>query len=153
MHQPGTRCSCGPAPQGWIAAQRPTERAAAGQCARRASPTREIRTRRAARRIDPRNPGHVTRDYSVSNVASKGGTMRVFVAGASGAIGSRLVPQLIKRRHEVIGSARSPDKSERLRALGAKPVVLDLFDRRAVRDAVLDAKPEAIVHQATALSD
>src|SRR5204862_2445548 len=79
--------------------------------------------------------------------------MRVFVAGASGAIGSRLVPQLIKRRHEVIGSARSPDKSERLRALGAKPVVLDLFDRRAVRDAVLDAKPEAIVHQATALSD
>ena len=79
--------------------------------------------------------------------------MRVFVAGASGAIGTRLVPQLIERGHEVIGSSRSPDKAERLRALGAEPVALDLLDARAVRKAVLEAEPEAIVHEATALAN
>ena len=77
--------------------------------------------------------------------------MRVFVVGASGAIGGRLVPQLIERGHEVIGSARSPDKAERLRGLGAQPVELDALDARAVRDAVAAAQPDAIVHQATAL--
>jgi 2-alkyl-3-oxoalkanoate reductase len=79
--------------------------------------------------------------------------MRVFVVGASGAIGIRLVPQLIERGHEVIGSSRSPDKAERLRALGAEPVVLDALDARAVRGAVAAAEPDAIVHQATALTD
>ena len=78
--------------------------------------------------------------------------MRVFVVGASGAIGSRLVPQLIERGHEVIGSARSPDKAERLRGLGAEAVVLDALDARAVREAVAAARPDAIVHQATALT-
>src|SRR3954452_10409644 len=79
--------------------------------------------------------------------------MRVFVAGASGAIGTRLVPKLIDRGHEVIGTHRSPAKAERVRALGAEPVVLDLLDAPAVRRAVLEAEPEAIVHQATALAD
>src|SRR5919198_1959384 len=79
--------------------------------------------------------------------------MRVFVAGASGAIGTRLVPQLIERGHEVIGTARSPGNAERVRTLGAQPVALDLLDPRAVRKAVLDARPDAIVHQATALAD
>ncbi|MGH2779866.1 MAG: NAD-dependent epimerase/dehydratase family protein [Gaiellaceae bacterium] len=78
--------------------------------------------------------------------------MRVFVVGASGAIGSRLVPQLIERGHEVIGSAHSPDKAERLRRLGAESVVLDALDARAVREAVAAAQPDAIVHQATALT-
>src|ERR671914_1270271 len=78
--------------------------------------------------------------------------MRVFVVGASGAIGSRLVPQLIERGHKVIGSARSPDKAERLRGLGAESVVLDALDARAVREAVAAARPDAIVHQATALT-
>jgi nucleoside-diphosphate-sugar epimerase len=78
--------------------------------------------------------------------------MRIFVAGASGAIGARLVPQLIDRGHEVIGTARSPSKAQRLRALGAEQIVLDLLDPRAVRKAVLDTKPDAIVHQATALT-
>ena len=78
--------------------------------------------------------------------------MRVFVAGASGAIGARLVPQLVDRGHEVIGTSRSPDRAERLHALGAEPIVLDLLDPRAARKAVVDTKPDAIVHQATALA-
>jgi nucleoside-diphosphate-sugar epimerase len=79
--------------------------------------------------------------------------MRVFLAGASGAIGTRLVPQLIDRGHEVIGTFRSPGNAERVRALGAEPIALDLLDPRAVRKAVLETDPDAIVHQATALAD
>ena len=78
--------------------------------------------------------------------------MRVFVAGATGAIGTRLVPKLVERGHEVIGTTRSLDRAQRLHALGAEPVALDLLDRGAVGEAVLDAKPEAIIHQATALT-
>jgi 2-alkyl-3-oxoalkanoate reductase len=78
--------------------------------------------------------------------------MRVFVAGATGAIGARLVPQLVERGHEVIGTSRSPERADRLRGQGAEPVVLDLLDPRAVQEAVAAARPEAIVHQATALA-
>jgi nucleoside-diphosphate-sugar epimerase len=78
--------------------------------------------------------------------------MRVFVAGASGAIGTRLVPQLIDRGHEVIGTSTSPRNADRVRALGAEPIALDLLDPGAVRKAVLEAEPDAIVHQATALA-
>jgi 2-alkyl-3-oxoalkanoate reductase len=78
--------------------------------------------------------------------------MRVFVAGASGAIGTWLVPQLIEHGHEVIGTFRSPGNAERVRALGAEPLALDLLDVTAVREAVLKAQPEAIIHQATALA-
>jgi 2-alkyl-3-oxoalkanoate reductase len=78
--------------------------------------------------------------------------MRVFVAGATGAIGARLVPQLIEHGHDVIGTYRSTGGAERVEALGAEPVALDLLDARAVRQAVLEAKPDAIVHQATALA-
>jgi 2-alkyl-3-oxoalkanoate reductase len=79
--------------------------------------------------------------------------MRVFIAGASGAIGTRLVPTLIQRRHEVIGTYRTPESAERVRALGAKAILLDLLDPHAVRKAVLAAEPEAIVLQATALAN
>jgi 2-alkyl-3-oxoalkanoate reductase len=79
--------------------------------------------------------------------------MRVFVAGASGAIGTRVVPQLIERGHEVTGTFRSPGNDARLRTLGAEPVALDLLDANAVRMAVLVAEPDAIVHQATALAN
>src|SRR5580700_4457100 len=79
--------------------------------------------------------------------------MRVFVTGASGAIGLRLVPQLISQGHEVIGTFRSSaERAERLRVLGAEAVELDVLDALAVRKAVLNAKPEAIIHQATALA-
>jgi nucleoside-diphosphate-sugar epimerase len=77
--------------------------------------------------------------------------MRVFVTGASGAIGSRLVPQLVARGHDVVGSTRS-GKSEQLAGLGAEPIVLDLLDPDAVRKAVTTVRPDAIIHQATALS-
>jgi nucleoside-diphosphate-sugar epimerase len=79
--------------------------------------------------------------------------MRVFVAGASGAIGTRLVPQLIAHGHEVVGTSTSSEKADRLRALGAEPVTLDVLDARAVREAVLESRPDAVVHQATALAD
>jgi 2-alkyl-3-oxoalkanoate reductase len=79
--------------------------------------------------------------------------MRVFVAGASGALGSRLVPQLIDAGHEVIGSYNSPANGQLLQVLGTEPVRVDLLDARAVRTAVLDSNPDAIVHQATALAN
>jgi 2-alkyl-3-oxoalkanoate reductase len=79
--------------------------------------------------------------------------MRVFVVGASGAIGTRLVPQLIHRGHDVIGTATSPERAKRVSALGAEAIVLDLLDPPAVREAVLTAEPEAIVHEATALAN
>jgi 2-alkyl-3-oxoalkanoate reductase len=79
--------------------------------------------------------------------------MRVFVAGASGAIGTRLVAQLVERGHEVTGTSTSAAGAERVRALGAEAVVVDVLNRAAVRAAVLEAGPDAIVHQATALSD
>jgi nucleoside-diphosphate-sugar epimerase len=79
--------------------------------------------------------------------------MRVLVIGASGAIGSRLVPQLIDRGHDVIGTSTSPGNADPLRALGAEPMVLDLLDPRAVRKAVLETAPNAIVNEATALAD
>ena len=79
--------------------------------------------------------------------------MRVFVTGASGAIGTRLVPRLIDAGHDVIGTHNSPASAELLRTLGAEPVMLDLLDARAVREAVREAKPDAIVHEATALAN
>ena len=79
--------------------------------------------------------------------------MRVFVAGASGAIGRRLVRQLTERDHEVVGTSRTAASAERVRRLGSKAVVLDLLDAHAVRKAVFEARPDAIVHQATALAD
>jgi nucleoside-diphosphate-sugar epimerase len=77
--------------------------------------------------------------------------MRVFVTGATGAIGSRLVPQLIERGHEVIGAHKSTGGAEQLRALGAEPLQLDLLDRDAVGRAVVARRLDAIVDQATAI--
>lgn len=79
--------------------------------------------------------------------------MRVFVAGASGAIGRRLVPKLIEAGHEVTGMTRSEASAERLRAAGASAVVVDVFDRSALGAAVAGARPEAVVNQLTALPE
>ena len=78
--------------------------------------------------------------------------MRVFVAGASGAVGSRLVPQLVERGHDVVGTTRSAEKLRKVAELGAEPVVLDLLDPPAVLEAVRTARPDAIAHEATALA-
>jgi 2-alkyl-3-oxoalkanoate reductase len=78
--------------------------------------------------------------------------MKVFVAGATGALGRALVPQLVARGHEVVGMTRSASKQDLVRSLGARPVVADALDPDAVAQAVASAEPEAIVHQLTALS-
>jgi 2-alkyl-3-oxoalkanoate reductase len=78
--------------------------------------------------------------------------MRVFIAGAGGAIGGRLVPLLVARGHEVTGTTRAAAKAGALRAAGAEPVTLDVLDRDAVMRAVMRAEPDAVVHQATALA-
>jgi nucleoside-diphosphate-sugar epimerase len=78
--------------------------------------------------------------------------MRIVVAGATGALGRRLVPLLVERGHEVAGMTRSPAKAADLRAAGAEPVVADALDRDAVQRAVGQARPEVVVHQLTALA-
>jgi nucleoside-diphosphate-sugar epimerase len=77
--------------------------------------------------------------------------MRVFVAGGTGALGRRLVPQLAARGHEVTATTRSAAKAGELAALGARPVVVDGLDGVAVGRAVAEAQPDAIVHQMTAI--
>jgi nucleoside-diphosphate-sugar epimerase len=78
--------------------------------------------------------------------------MKVFVAGATGALGKQLVPRLVSRGHEVVGMTRTPSKTDLLRSLGARPVVADALDPDAVGRAVSEAEPDVIVHQLTALS-
>jgi 2-alkyl-3-oxoalkanoate reductase len=78
--------------------------------------------------------------------------MRVFVTGATGALGRHLVPGLVTAGHEVIATTRMPGKVAQLRAAGAEPVILDGLDREAVIAAVQAAAPEVIVHQMTALA-
>ena len=78
--------------------------------------------------------------------------MRIFLAGATGAIGTRLVPQLVAAGHTVVGTTRDPGKAERLRFLGAEPAVLDPLDPAAVTAAVAAAAPDVLVHQLTALA-
>jgi 2-alkyl-3-oxoalkanoate reductase len=78
--------------------------------------------------------------------------MRIFVAGATGAVGKRLIPALVTAGHDVVGTTRSEGKADQIRAAGAQPVVLDVLDADAVHAAVADARPEVVVHQATSLS-
>ena len=78
--------------------------------------------------------------------------MRVFVTGATGALGRHLVPGLVAAGHEVTATTRTPGKVAQLRGAGAEPVVVDGLDREAVIAAVLAAAPQVIVHQMTALA-
>ena len=78
--------------------------------------------------------------------------MKIFVAGATGAIGRVLVPRLVAQGHDVIGMTHNASKQDLVRSLGAHPVVADALDSDAVARAVTAAEPEVIVHQLTALS-
>ena len=77
--------------------------------------------------------------------------MKVFVAGASGVVGAHLVPVLLRRGHDVVGTTRTREGVERLRDAGADGVMLDAFDAAAVKGAVADAAPDVVVHELTAL--
>jgi nucleoside-diphosphate-sugar epimerase len=79
--------------------------------------------------------------------------MRVLVAGASGAVGIRLIRILVAAGHRVTGLTRSPSKAEPLRRAGATPVVVDALDPPALREAVLGAQPEVVVHEMSSLAD
>src|SRR5271166_5710820 len=79
--------------------------------------------------------------------------MRVMIAGATGAVGSRLVSRLVAAGHGVTGLTRSASKVDALRQAGATPMVVDAFDASAVRAAVMEARPEIIVHEMTALTN
>jgi nucleoside-diphosphate-sugar epimerase len=78
--------------------------------------------------------------------------MRVFVTGATGALGRHLVPRLVAAGHEVTATTRTPGKVAQLREAGAEPVIVDGLDREAVITAVLAAAPEVIIHEMTALA-
>jgi nucleoside-diphosphate-sugar epimerase len=78
--------------------------------------------------------------------------MRVFVAGGTGVLGQRLVRQLVARGHQVTATTTSPGKLGRLEQLGADPVVMDGLDAASVGEAVAAARPDAVVHQMTAIS-
>lgn len=79
--------------------------------------------------------------------------MRIFVAGATGVIGVRLVPLLIAEGHEVAGMTRTPGNVDALAALGAEPFVCDVFDRRELERVVVEFSPEMVMHQLTDLPD
>jgi 2-alkyl-3-oxoalkanoate reductase len=77
--------------------------------------------------------------------------VKVFVAGASGVIGRRLVPMLIEHGHDVTAMTRSPEKADQMRAMGATPAIRDVFDVEGLRAEVVAAAPEVVVHELTDL--
>lgn len=79
--------------------------------------------------------------------------MRIFLAGATGVIGVRLVPLLVAAGHEVVGMTRSPGKASLLEELGAEPVVCDVFEAEALLEAVTASRPAMVMHQLTDLPD
>jgi nucleoside-diphosphate-sugar epimerase len=79
--------------------------------------------------------------------------MRIFLAGASGVLGQRLIPQLIDAGHTVAGMTRSAGKTELLAQLGAQPMLCDVFDREALTRAVCEFQPDIILNELTDLPD
>jgi nucleoside-diphosphate-sugar epimerase len=77
--------------------------------------------------------------------------MKIFLAGASGAIGQTLIPLLIQQQHEVFGAFRNPANADRVQRLGATPVILDVLDPQAVNERITQIKPQAVIHQLTAI--
>jgi nucleoside-diphosphate-sugar epimerase len=78
--------------------------------------------------------------------------LKILLAGATGVVGRRLIPLLVQAGHEVAGTTRRTERADLLRDLGAEPVVLDVLDAAAVREAVAARRPDAVIHQLTDLS-
>ena len=76
---------------------------------------------------------------------------RIFLAGASGAVGQRLIPQLLAAGHEVMGTTRSAEKAEKLLALGVEPFVVDAFNAEALSRAMIAVRADIVIHQLTDL--
>src|SRR5690349_663833 len=79
--------------------------------------------------------------------------MKIFLAGATGALGKRLTPLLVAAGHRVAGMTRTIAKMDELQAAGAEPVIADALDREAVMNAVMQARPEVVVHEMTSLKE
>jgi nucleoside-diphosphate-sugar epimerase len=79
--------------------------------------------------------------------------VRIFLAGASGVIGRKLTPLLVGAGHTVAGTTRSAEKAEGVRALGAEPFAIDVYDAQGLRDIVVDWSPDLVMHQLTDLPD
>ena len=77
--------------------------------------------------------------------------MRIFLAGASGAIGRRVTPLLFAAGHDVTGMTRTPETARQLEAVGVHAVIADVFDAAALKGAVVQARPEIVIHQLTDL--
>src|SRR5258706_13320621 len=140
------RSRCPPSPRGGASGTPP------GPGPRRRRPSRP--SGRPARRAAVSGL-RVSRAASLSRLrdeTTKGNVMRIFLAGATGALGTRLVPKLVERGHTVVGTTRSEAKAGAVWDLGATPVVVDALDRDAVVAAVAAAHPDAVVHQLTALA-
>lgn len=90
---------------------------------------------------------------SVGASAEPTGKLRIFLAGATGVIGIRLLPLLIAEGHTVAGMTRSEGKRDTITATGAQPVVCDVYDVEALREAVTAFKPDVVLHQLTDLPD
>ena len=96
-----------------------------------------------------------TRNMPLATVTSDAynNGVRIFLAGASGVIGQRLIPRLVQAGHVVGGLTRSPSKTELLSHLGAEPILCDVFDREALIQAVRDFKPDVVLNELTDLPD
>jgi hypothetical protein len=101
----------------------------------------------AIRDVQPERARRPRRDVFKGKHQAEGKIMRIFVTGATGALGRHLVPGLVAAGHEVTATTRTPGKVAQLREAGAEPVVLDGLDREAVIAAVQAAAPEVVVHQ------
>lgn len=94
------------------------------------------------------NPARTNMDRT----RSRAEPLRIFLAGAGGVIGQRLTPLLVKAGHAVTGTTRTPDKADAIAALGAAPVVVDVFDTDALAGAMQNAAPNVVIHQLTDLA-
>src|SRR5262249_43700822 len=93
----------------------------------------------------------VRRESRRTRCCSGGSTMKIFIAGATGAIGRPLIAELRAKGHTVVALTRSPEKAQALVEQGIEPAVADVFDADAVKVAVRRAQPEVVIEQLTAL--